>query len=135
MAKDNPEALETLRQQMSAQLIESAPQSYQRRLHGLQFQIDAQRQSSANPVDAMSKMYSMMFDSVDALNTSLNGEAGLNTVLQQQPVPQPLKLVNGDEGLLRINAINNSDISSRSDSSSIGAVSETLSADILPFKR
>lgn len=93
MAKNDPDALEQIRQDMSEQIINDAPENFQRRLRGLQFQIDAQRERSSNPVSAMVKIYDMMFNSFETLNESLNGTDGLNTAMQ---TPQ-LKAVNDSE--------------------------------------
>lgn len=72
LAQENPQALEALRQKEIAALIESAPVSMQRRLRGLQFQIDAKRSASKTPMAACIAISKMMFDSVYELNNALN---------------------------------------------------------------
>lgn len=74
LAKENPEALESLRQREIESLISSAPQSMQRRLRGLQFQIDAKRSLSKTPMAACVAISQMMFDSVYELNDVLNND-------------------------------------------------------------
>lgn len=73
LAKQDPEALEALRQREINALIDSAPAQMQRRLRGLQFQIDAKRELSKTPMAACMAISKMMFDSVYELNDALNG--------------------------------------------------------------
>lgn len=73
LAKQDPEALEALRQREINALIDSAPAEMQRRLRGLQFQIDAKRKLSKTPMAACMAISKMMFDSVYELNDVLNG--------------------------------------------------------------
>ena len=72
LAKEDPIALEALRQREIEALIDSAPASTQRRLRGLQFQIDAKRRASKNPMAACVAISQMMFNSVYELNDVLN---------------------------------------------------------------
>lgn len=74
LAQENPEALESLRQREIESLITSAPANVQRRLRGLQFQIDAKRSLSKTPMAACVAISQMMFDSVYELNDILNSE-------------------------------------------------------------
>ncbi len=74
LAQENPEELESFRQREIEYLITSAPQKMQRRLRGLQFQIDTKRSLSKNPMAACLAISQMMFDSVHELNDILNGE-------------------------------------------------------------
>lgn len=73
LAEQDPQALEDLRQREINALIDSAPADMQRRLRGLQFQIDAKRQLSKTPMAACIAISQMMFDSVYELNDALNG--------------------------------------------------------------
>ncbi|NRB39096.1 MAG: DUF3135 domain-containing protein [Pseudomonadales bacterium] len=125
MAKNDPEGLETMRTQMSEQIIDAAPEAFKRRLRGLQFQIDAQRRSSSNPISSMNKMYSMMFASFEHLNESLNGANGLNTALQSEPEPY-------------LRAVNDSDMSISPSQKKLAVpiqMSAPHSAEVLIFKR
>ena len=74
LAQENPEALESLRQREIESLISSAPEGMQRRLRGLQFQIDAKRSLSKTPMAACVAVSQMMFNSVYELNDILNGD-------------------------------------------------------------
>jgi hypothetical protein len=62
LAESQPEALETLRQQLVESTIQSAPAAYQRRLRGLQFTIDAERQVAANPMASCIRLSKLMHD-------------------------------------------------------------------------
>lgn len=74
LAKTDPEKLERLRQQEIDSLISSAPESAQRRLRGLQFQIDCQRKLHPAGMGACMAITTMMFDSLQKLNEILHGE-------------------------------------------------------------
>lgn len=74
LAQEDPDALEALRQREIETLISSAPSGMQRRLRGLQFQIDAKRSISRTPMAACMAISQMMFDSVYELNDALNGD-------------------------------------------------------------
>lgn len=84
LAQEDPEALEEFRQEQVELLITQAPIKYQRRLRGLQFQIDAQRALHPNsPMGACLKISQMMHDSFDDLRTSLNNITSSNNPLRQ----------------------------------------------------
>lgn len=72
MAKNNPDELEQLRKNLTGQVIDSAPDEIKRRLHGLQFQIDARRHSSKNPMSSCIKISQMMHESFSSLRFMLN---------------------------------------------------------------
>lgn len=74
LAKENPDELEAFRQREVEKLINSAPEKMQRRLRGLQFQIDAKRQISKNSMASCIEISRMMFDAVHDLNRCLNGQ-------------------------------------------------------------
>ncbi|HEY7772316.1 MAG TPA: DUF3135 domain-containing protein [Marinagarivorans sp.] len=74
LAQEDPDALEALRQREIDALINAAPASMQRRLRGLQFQIDAKRSISKTPMASCMAISQMMFDSVYELNDALNGD-------------------------------------------------------------
>ena len=56
LAEENPEELENLRKEMVQKTIDSAPEWQQRRLRGLQFQIDMEREKAKKPVNACIKI-------------------------------------------------------------------------------
>jgi hypothetical protein len=73
LAQEDPEALEKFRQEQVELIISQAPIKNQRRLRGLQFQIDAQRALHINsPMGACLKISQMMHDSLDELCSWLN---------------------------------------------------------------
>lgn len=71
LAKNDPEGLERLRLEHIEALINSAPETIQRRLRGLQFQIDCQRRLHKNPLSACVSISKMMMDSLHRLNEAL----------------------------------------------------------------
>lgn len=74
LATKNPEALEQFRQQQIDELIESAPSHTQRRLRGLQFQIDCKRKlHKDSPMGSCMAITEMMMDSLQQLNEALHG--------------------------------------------------------------
>ena len=72
LAQSNPEKLEALRKDMCEALINSAPPEKQRRLRGLQFQIDMEREKSTSPIGACIRISRMMHESFDELRVNLN---------------------------------------------------------------
>jgi hypothetical protein len=72
LANRNPEALEALRQQLIEQTINSAGEDFRRRLRGLQFQIDMERQRASNPLSACLRMSRMMHERLHCMVESLN---------------------------------------------------------------
>lgn len=72
LAQSDPKKLETLRQEMCEELINSAPHEKQRRLRGLQFQIDMEREKSTSPMGACIRISQMMHESFDELRVHLN---------------------------------------------------------------
>ena len=77
LAEKNPERLEALRAEMCEQLILDAPAEYRRRLRGLQFQIDMERQKASTPMAACIKISEMMHDSFGRLRDALNEAQGI----------------------------------------------------------
>lgn len=71
MANEQPEQLEVLRQKMINEIIDQAKPQFQKRLRGLQFQIDAQRKIAKTPLAACIKLSSMMMDSFEKLRNEL----------------------------------------------------------------
>ena len=73
LAKSNPKALEELRQKEVESIINNAPESMQRRLRGLQFQIDCKRRTHTSAMAACISISKMMHDSLLSLNAALHG--------------------------------------------------------------
>lgn len=78
LAQQDPEKLESLRQSCVDDIIDSAPDQFQRRLRGLQFQIDMEREKASNPVSSCIRISQMMHE----------GLANLHEVITQKPLPE-----------------------------------------------
>ena len=85
LAQENPEKLEAYRQEQVEKLISQAPEGSQRRLRGLQFQIDAQRQiHHESPMGSCMSISKMMQESFTELRTGLNQITGVNDPLRNE---------------------------------------------------
>lgn len=84
LARENPEEFERQRQATLRASIESAPAEHRKRLEGLQFQIDMERQRSGSALGACVKLNSMMWTGFFRLRRELNGlvEGTPTTALQ-----------------------------------------------------
>ena len=82
LARHDPHAFEAARHQVVQSLIESAPPAQQRRLAGLQWQVDIARARANNPLAACLEISSMMWEAV-------LGEAGLVDGLDQLTGTRP----------------------------------------------
>ena len=80
-AEENPEALERFRQQQVNAIIEGAPEHIQRRLKGIQFQVDCRRRLHKTPMGSCISISKMMQESLQQLNEALNGS----------PIEKPVK--------------------------------------------
>lgn len=74
IAEESPEQLEVLRQELVEDAINNAPKSYERRLRGLQFQIDMERRRSKTPMAACIRISKMMHDHLYQLREVINGD-------------------------------------------------------------
>ena len=73
LAQENPLELERIRQNAIMELIEKAPEHSQKRLKGLQFQIDSQRQLHKNsPMGTCMAINKMMHESFAELCAWMN---------------------------------------------------------------
>lgn len=63
LASENPEEFEALRSELIEDCISAAPEGFQPRLRGIQFRVDCIRRMSRNPLSALIKIQSMMWDS------------------------------------------------------------------------
>lgn len=95
MAQHNPDELERLRIKLCEELIHQAPESYRRRLRGLQFRIDMERRKAKSPMAACITISGMMHDSFDKLRMALNEAAG--TVSNAAPA-----VANGSESPAKV---------------------------------
>lgn len=76
LAKNNPEEFEKLRETLIEDVINSARTSSQRRLRGLQFQIDMARKKAKTPLAACICISGMMHESFAELRLHLNDPFG-----------------------------------------------------------
>lgn len=74
LAQEQPDVLEKLHKQWIEELIESAPEQQQRRLRGLQWEIDAEMSKHDNPMGKCVAISKMMMESLSELNKALHGE-------------------------------------------------------------
>jgi hypothetical protein len=81
LAQTDPEAFEQLRKNHVQGLIDSAPEHTQRRLKGLQFQVDMIRRRTKNPMGACLEISKMMYDSLYHLRETIQ-ESETNTPFQ-----------------------------------------------------
>jgi len=88
LAQSDPTRLENLRQQLVDTTISSAPQDIQRRLRGLQFQIDSQRQLASNPMSACIKISKMMHDRLFDLKEYIQPGDSAQASQQQEPAAE-----------------------------------------------
>lgn len=72
LAKEDPEALEQIRRDAVEDLISNAPEKHQRRLRGLQFQVDMEREKAKNPMDSCVRISKLMHESFSKLRDTLN---------------------------------------------------------------
>lgn len=66
LAQSDPQAFETKRQAMIADLIESAPEGLRERLRSFQWRVDMERQRCNNPLQACIRISNMMWDTIHA---------------------------------------------------------------------
>jgi len=74
LAKQSPEEFEILRNALIEDTITSAQENNQRRLRGLQFQIDMTRRKSKTPLAACIRISSLMQASLIKLRDYINGD-------------------------------------------------------------
>ena len=84
MAKQDPEALESLRQEHVQYAIDCAPEADRQRLAGLQFQIDGMRRTAKNPMAACINISKMMHDSLHQLKTYIDEDETPMTAAPQE---------------------------------------------------
>lgn len=67
IARTNPETFEAMRTEIIRSCIDHAPEDQQKRMRGLQWQIDCLRDQSRNPLSACLKISRMMWDTLQKL--------------------------------------------------------------------
>ncbi|MDO8909297.1 MAG: DUF3135 domain-containing protein [Pseudohongiella sp.] len=70
--KEDPEALERLRQNLTSELMNKASDHTRRRLEGLQFRINMELRRASNPTARFLRLSDMMQESFHELNYCLN---------------------------------------------------------------
>ena len=72
MARNHPDRLETLRQELTSEIIENAAsEQRKKRLEGLQFRVDLERRRARSPLAATIKISEMMCQSLADLHRSM----------------------------------------------------------------
>lgn len=85
--KEDPEAFEKRRMEWCRQLINTAPSSCQRRLNGLFFQINMEKQRSSNAMDSCLRLSKLMWEKFHDLRDELQGLMSLpSEPTQNSPV-------------------------------------------------
>ena len=72
LAQHDPEGFEAYRKARCDEVINQAPAQYQRRLRGIQFQIDMEREKASTPMASCVKISQMMHESFHQLSVALN---------------------------------------------------------------
>lgn len=73
-AKHDPKRLDRYQKEKSQEIIDNAPKHIQRRLRGLQFQIDCQRKLHRSAIGRCIQISKMMHDSLDEMVQIVNGQ-------------------------------------------------------------
>jgi hypothetical protein len=87
--KSDPEEFERCRKAVIQSVIKATPKQHQRRLKGLQFQIDMERRRSDSALQSCMRISSMMWDKFDDMRTTLRNmkeKRGPETVAASEPV-------------------------------------------------
>ena len=96
LASQEPEKLEDLRKNWVDTTINSAPEPYQRRLRGLQFQIDMERERASNPVSSCIRISQMMHEGLanlrEAINKTENDNLEEDNEMSAAVIPFPLSI-------------------------------------------
>ncbi|NQZ32497.1 MAG: DUF3135 domain-containing protein [Oceanospirillaceae bacterium] len=77
--QSNPEAFETLREQLVDGYIDTVPTERQHRLQGLQFHINSRRDMASNPLDSCISLSRMMHETFWDMHTSLEDLSNLTS--------------------------------------------------------
>lgn len=72
MHREDPDALDLLRQELTAELVNTVPSDARRRLEGLQFRINMELRRAGNPTAGFLKLSDMMHEAFAELNYCLN---------------------------------------------------------------
>lgn len=75
MHREDPEALERLRNRLTTELVESASAHTRQRLEGLQFRINMELRRAGNPTAGFLRLSTLMHEAFSELNFYLNSPA------------------------------------------------------------
>ena len=92
LAKTDPKRLDDLLKKRVDRLIDSAPERIQKRLRGIQFEVDCQRKIQKSSYDACRKISEMMHDSLMDLNRVLNNYS--NSSFEENKNLESAKVIN-----------------------------------------
>ena len=96
LASQEPDKLEFLRENWVNNQIASAPEHYQRRLRGLQFQIDMERKRASNPVSSCIRISRMMHEGLanlrEAISKTDNQNLEDNNTMSADVIPFPMPI-------------------------------------------
>lgn len=91
LARNDPERLETLRKKLTDDIIENAPDDQKRkRLAGLQFRVDMERQRARSPLQATIRISEMMCQSLAELHRSMVTPLIKEPTTKEATVTEPL---------------------------------------------
>ncbi|MFG0835418.1 DUF3135 domain-containing protein [Aeromonas bivalvium] len=85
LAASEPQLLETLLYEQIEAVIASAGPDQQRRLRGLQFQVDCQRRLAKNPIDSCIRIVNMMQETFFLMHCEMNRLCSLSP--EDEPPP------------------------------------------------
>ncbi|MFC3852017.1 DUF3135 domain-containing protein [Salinispirillum marinum] len=85
MAREEPEALETMRKEYTEQLLASAPPESLHRLQGMAFVLDAKRRTAHSPAEVCKAMSDLMLERLKVLQANFEDIKGIaNTVNERK---------------------------------------------------
>ncbi len=93
LARDDPQAYETLRRELVESFIANAPDKYQKRLRGIQFRVDHQRQLSHTALGSTVLVYRLMWGSFLCLSSTWQELAGVGDrcgFFESRPIEESL---------------------------------------------
>ena len=94
-AKHDPKRLDRYQKEKTKEIIDNAPNHIQRRLRGLQFQIECQRELHRSAIGRCIQISKMMHESLDEMVQIVNGRQTnrkISATILTHPTNSPLKL-------------------------------------------
>ncbi len=82
--ESDPVAFEAKREELLKHEIAKSPEHLQRRLKGIQFELDAKRRLCDSPLESCMQMSSQMWDSFDLMRTNLNALARPEALTEEE---------------------------------------------------